>query len=169
MPSQRYRRKIRELEYRPSVLMNPLITTLDPTSQSDVPATLKPGILNYAAIQQLDIMAQTNVSPQEILTFYNNSMLSVYNIINKIIKGDDIDEIIAFAECLQNYVTTNMFKYNVLSQEYAETYYVLDHVRNILLSIIQNIIDRVALTVVNKRIEHLTTLLDTIRQQNIQL
>ena len=169
MPSQRYRRKIRQLEFRASVLMNPLITTLDPTSQTDVSATSKPGILNNQTIQQLNAMIQTNVNPEEILTFYNKSMLSVYNIIDKIIKGDEIDEIIAFAECLQNYVAKHMTKYNLLSQDYAETYYALDHVRNILISIIQNIIDRVTLSVVDKRIEYLTTLLDTIRQQDIQL
>jgi hypothetical protein len=168
MPSQRHRRWVRQSEHRPAILINPIITTLETTSQS-VTIGANPGKITLDTITQIDIMLKTNISPQEILTFYNNSMLNVYNIINKIVKGDDIDEIIAFAECLQNYVKINMAKYNVLSENYGETYYTLDRVRSLLIDIIQNIIDRVALSVVDNRINYLTLLLDTIRQENLQL
>lgn len=168
MPSPRYKRWIRNSEYKPSILINPVLSATHLISSSDVVPKVS-GILTLESIEQIKIMLKTNISPKEILTFYNNSMINMYAIIDKIIKGDDIDEIIAFADCLQNYVKINMAKYNVLSENFAETYYALDRVRGLLIDIIQNIIDRVALSVVDNRINYLTLLLDTIRQENLQL
>lgn len=163
MPSPRYRRIQRKSDNKTSVFVNPKITNIELTFKSDVVDSTS-FLLTKADIDKIKQAIKTSQSPNEIITFYDTAIEYIYDIFDMIIEEVNINTIISYTTNVQRYINDKVAEYNVYSELYTSTYFFLDIVRNITISIIQNLIDGIGFDLINGRIEYLKGQLESIRQ-----
>jgi len=158
MPSRHYKRNM----YKNAIYVNPKITNFNLTMQS---AVLPKEILSVTqpVVQEINRMLAISENPQKIIDFYDNSMKYIYDVLDMLIRGDDIDIIIHKMNCVKTYILENLTKYNIYSDKYSDTYFILDKVRELLFSIIDNMINNEGLNLIDRRLTYLKESLTSVR------
>ncbi len=160
MPGRHYKKTNR---YKMAVFINPKRTNFNLTIESKViPRELL--YITQPVLDEINEMINTSSNPALIVDFYDKSMEYIYEVLDMLINGDDINLIVQQMTHVKRYIDERLAKYNIYSEEYADSNVELYDVRQLLLSIIDNIMGTTTFTVADRRLEYLKEVLSTIRQ-----
>ena len=158
MPSRHYKRNM----YKNAIYVNPKITNFNLHMQS---AVLPKEMLSVTqpVVHEINRMLAISENPQNIIDFYDKSMNYIYEIFDMLIRGDDINDIITKMNRIKTHILEELVKYNIYSDKYSDTYFILDKVRELLISIVDNMINGEGLSLINRRLQYLKESLTSVR------
>ncbi len=137
--------------------------TIEPklTSFSEA-LTESPAKISNASISQVNTILFTIDNINTIIAFYNNAHQRINAIFDMMIAKRDITEIITYARNLRGYISTEIENLSNLSGSTAESD-LFDRCKTLLLDILDDIIAKVPMNIILRRIYYLRELLGQVR------